>query len=566
MIRHIIGQVAASGRLAELIAASVAINLLGLGSSLYSINVLNRYVSVGITATLVTLTAGALLAVLFEILLRRERQKVLDKLADGMERKVGQRVFDAFSRSAYASLSAVPLPVRREALGAPGPLQQLGNHSNLAAMLDAPFVVLYLLAIGLLHPLLGILVTVLCVGVLLMGWQGERRARVPAEAHAKAASRAQQLSQFLLAAGETLRGLPMLSPMSRRWRAVQDDAMGSRRSGMYMQNEQQTLVQSVGQVLSVLVYAVGAVAVVQGGMTTGALIGASILSSRAFSICSRVAQLADPNVRATRAEKALCEVEAVTQAVGGTVEPAHFAGKLELYDLAFSYAAQPVPLFERLSLELQPGQVLVISGPNGAGKSTLIKLMLGILTADRGMVRADDIELRQLSPAWWHRHAGYAPQEPVFFDGTLRENLLLDREVEEADLLRELRDIGLDGFLANDPQGLDRAITAHDTGLAIGLRRRFILVRALLGRPQVMFMDDPTEGLDTAGQAAVAKLLNRLVGEGRTLVIATNDAFIQRSADWLLDMSKKPTPALLRPATKAAEGAPNSAKVPHASE
>ena len=82
--------------------------------------------------------------------------------------------------------------------------------------------------------------------------------------------------------------------------------------------------------------------------------------------------------------------------------------------------------------------------------------------------------------------------------------------------------------------------------MAMGLRRRFVLIRAILSHPKVIFMDDPTEGLDQAGQAAVAKLLNRLLNEGRTLVVASNETFILRAADIVIEMDKKPVPTVTR--------------------
>lgn len=550
MLHSMVQTLSRSGRLPELVAASFAIHIAGLGSTLYSTNVLNRYVSVGITSTLVTLTVGVVIAIALEVLLRRERQKVLDAIAKEADERISARVFDAFSKPPYAQLTALPLALRREALNAPAVLQQLNSHANFAAVIDVPFLALYVLGMGLLFPPLGVMGLVVCAITLALGVWGERRARAPAEDHAKAASRSQQMGQFLLAAGETLRGLPMLGPMSRRWTGVQDETMSARRSSMVLQGNQQSNIQMVGQILTVSVYAIGAAAAVHGGMTTGALIGASILAGRAFALCSRATQLADPMVRAARAAAALAKVQALEPSVQGSAQPSQFNGRLTLDDVGFAYASQPVPVFERLSLELLPGQVLVVTGPNGSGKSTLTKLVAGVLCPDRGLVRADGIELRQLASAWWHRHAGYAPQEPVFFDGTLRENLCLDREVSDDEILALMRELGLEGFLASDPEGLDRHITSHDTGLAMGLRRRLVLVRCLLGDARVLILDEPTEGLDATGHAAIAKLLNRLVQQGRTLIIATNEAFILRAADKVLDMSQKPTPALvMRPAS-----------------
>jgi ATP-binding cassette subfamily C protein LapB len=85
----------------------------------------------------------------------------------------------------------------------------------------------------------------------------------------------------------------------------------------------------------------------------------------------------------------------------------------------------------------------------------------------------------------------------------------------------------------------------------MGLRRRFVLIRAILNNPKVIFLDDPTEGLDQAGQLAVARLLNRLLTEGRTLVVASNETFILRAADIVVDMDKKPVPMVTRPVRSA---------------
>lgn len=546
MLRGIFRSLLTGRRGAELIGSTLAINVLALASSLYSIQLLNRYVTVGLTPTLVTLTVGVVFAVAFELLLRRQRQNVLVDLIRRRDQGASHRVFRAFTQSRYEGLTAVPLDLRREALGAPAALQQLGSTIHLSALLDLPFVLLFIGAATLLHWPLGALAFLACLVTLGLGWLSERHQRRAAERHAKESSRAQQLHQFLLSAGEALRCLPAAGPLFRRWREVQDGSLGSRRDSLAQQSSLQHSIQSLGQLLTVMVYGVGAMAVVGGELSTGALIGANILAARAFAVVSRVAYIAEPLLRATRADRALRQVEAIESEPEGGATPANLSGRLEVTDAVFAYPNQPVPLFERLDLAVPPGEVLVVSGPNGSGKSTLIKLMLGLLSPQRGMVRADGIELRQLSQDWWRGQIGYAPQEPVFFDGSLRENLLLDREVEDDELVAWIRDIGLEEFLAADPAGLDRPITSHDTGLAMGLRRRFILVRAVLGDPRIVFLDDPTEGLDQAGQAAVASLLNRLLKDGRTLVVASNEPFVLRAADVVVDMGQKPVPVVKR--------------------
>lgn len=544
IVRDLLGEVLRHRRVSEIWISTVTINVLALASSFYSIHLLNRYVTVGLTPTLVTLTVGVILSITFEVLMRKQRQKVLLGITRESEEKTSKRVFESLARARFEPLSLVPLPVKREAMGAPAMQQQMASISNLGAILDLPFALLFLLGATLLYWPLGLFGLGMSAWALWLGYANEKNQRHAAEEHAKANSKNQQLGQFLLSAGEALRCLPMRLPLGRRWTEVGAASLGSRREGLVIQSDLQTTIQMMNQCLTVLVYSVGAIAVVRGDFTTGGLIGANILIARAFGTCSRAAYLSDSILRAQRAEDALRQIEALEQETseGNGVSPKALRGQLELVDAAFSYPNQPVPLFERLDIALQPGQVMVVAGPNGSGKSTLIKLMLGLLYPKRGLVRADSIELRQLSQEWWRSQIGYAPQEPVFFDGTLRENLLLDRQVIDDEVLEWVKAMGLEGFLANDPAGLDRQIVGQDTGMAVGLRRRFVLIRAVLGGAPVLFLDDPTEGLDQQGQAAVAKLLNRLVTEGKTLVVASNETFILRAADVVIDMGQKPIP------------------------
>ena len=543
MVKYFIDRLLKNPRTSVLLLATVVINVLALGSSFYSIHLLNRYVTIGLTPTLVTLTLGVVIAIVFELVLRKERQNVLVSISRENDTSVSKRVFRSFSLGHYEKLSALPLPLKKEALGAPAVHQQLLSVVNMGSVLDLPFAILFLGAATLLYWPMGIIGVAMAAIVLYLGYRNEQSQRAAAAEHAKANAKFQQLGQFLLGSGETVRGLPVIGPLLKRWSRVARESLGSRRDGMVIQSSLQTTIQTLTQVLTVIVYCVGAIAVVRGDLTTGALIGANILVARGFSTCSRVAYLSEVLLRAQRAEDALLAVEKIEQANATTgMQPNRHDGHLELFDLAFAYPQQPVPLLEGLNVDLPPGKVLVIVGPNGAGKSTLIKLMLGLLTPTRGMLRSDQIELRQLSQEWWRNHIGYAPQEPVFFDGTLRENLVLDRDVSDDELLEWIREVNLETFLATDPAGLDRQIVGQETGMAVGIRRRFAIVRAMLAKPQVVFLDDPTEGLDQSGQAAVARLLNRMSKEKRTMVIVSNDAFIGRAADWVIDMSVKPTP------------------------
>lgn len=529
---------------AELIASTIAINLLALGSSIYSIHLLNRYVSIGLTPTLVTLTFGALMAVVFEVILRRLRQKVLDQINTEHDQTVNKRIFDAFTSAKFESLTNIELATKREALGATTQLQQLRSTQNLGSVLDLPFAILFIVLSALLYWPFGVLAFIGCLTAIAMGIRGEKVQRSSNEAYSKFNARAQQLNQFLIASAEAIRCLPLKLPLHRRWTSIQHESLGARRDAMALQSALQTSIQLVGQLLSISVYALGAVAVVKGDLTTGALIGGNILVSRAFAVVSRAAYLADPILRGNRAEESLGNIEKlpIENLIG--LEPAILSGRIEMIEASFIYPGMSLPIFERLNLSLNEGQVMVVTGPNGAGKSTLIKNLLGLLVPKTGLIKIDGIELKQLAADWWRSNTGYAPQDPVFFDGTLRENLLLDRIVDDDKLIEWIKILGLESYLASDPAGLERQINSHDIAMSVGIRRRFLLIRAILGGGKIIFLDEPTEGLDQQGQACVAALLNKLLQENKTIVVASNEIFIMRAADVVIDMSVKTTPSV----------------------
>jgi ATP-binding cassette, subfamily C, bacterial LapB len=171
MFKALIRNLLKNEKSTELIASTIVINLLALGSSIYSIHLLNRYVSIGLTPTLVTLTVGALIAVVFEVMLRKLRQKVLDQINSKYDQTLNLRIFNAFTTAKFESLGQVELATKREALAATTQLQQLRSTQNLGAVLDLPFAILFVLLAALLYLPFGFLALLGCLIIITMGIQ-----------------------------------------------------------------------------------------------------------------------------------------------------------------------------------------------------------------------------------------------------------------------------------------------------------------------------------------------------------------------------------------------------------
>ena len=197
----------------------------------------------------------------------------------------------------------------------------------------------------------------------------------------------------------------------------------------------------------------------------------------------------------------------------------------------------------------------MITGANGTGKTTMACIMLGLLQPTRGQIFVDGVDLRQIQPEWWRKQVVYLPQEPVFFDGSIRENLLTNgADISEEELLAILQRVGLKQFLDESPAGLETSLAGGGRSLALGIRRRIALARGLITKGQLVVIDEPTEGMDQAGRVVMGQVVSELAQEGRTLIVCSHNANMLANRGIRLNLDVKPVPAVTLPQANKAVG------------
>jgi len=175
--------------------------------------------------------------------------------------------------------------------------------------------------------------------------------------------------------------------------------------------------------------------------------------------------------------------------------------------------------------------LVALVGASGAGKTTLLSVLLGLLPADRGRIA---LAGRPLALA--DARLGWVPQSLDLLRGSLRSNLTLDRPASDDDVRAALRAVGMEAAVEALPTGLDHALDEDGSGLSGGQRQRLLVARALLRRPAVLVLDEPTANLDAEAEAALIATLRR-EAERRLVVAVAHRAALARAAERVLRLT-----------------------------
>jgi ATP-binding cassette, subfamily C, bacterial LapB len=530
---------------AELVLATFFINLLGFASPLFVIQVMNRYITFGFDGTLITLTLGMFLALTMMSLFRHVRLKMAAAVGSDEDRALADKALEALSRGKSQALLSMPAVKKQEMAASLQALHGSFDANTVSTFLDVPFFVLFLAGTALLSPVLAGITLAAITLASVQGYLSLVRTNRDADElrEASAAHRATALSA--LDGSETVRAFGGSAFVRDRWNAELERVRGIVGRMAEDKGRQQNRLKNIGILLKVLIFAVGAKLVVQNELSIGALFGASILGGYAFQNALGFLGVGQALIRASSSAKVLETFSDVPLEKGDGILLKDYAGGIEFADVGFAWPGSPGPLFESLSCKIYPGGTVLVSGPNGAGKTTLARMLAGLIEPSRGQILVDGADLRQFSQEWWRSQLVYLPQDPSFLNGSVRENILMNNpSLDEGRLNEIVGAAGLRTFVDRSPQGLSSPLTAGGKNLPVGIRRRLALARALASEGRVVLFDEPAEGMDAEGRAAVFQALAELSRQKRTIVVFSHDPNQIQGAQLHIDLGVKPVPSV----------------------
>jgi ATP-binding cassette subfamily C protein CydCD len=200
----------------------------------------------------------------------------------------------------------------------------------------------------------------------------------------------------------------------------------------------------------------------------------------------------------------------------------------------FTYPGRTQPALDRVSLKLEPGEVLALVGPSGSGKSTLLGVLLGLLVPDRGSIRVGGVELADLDLQAWRARLAWVPQRPHLFHASIAENVRLGRQAaSDEEIWAAIANAGLSDVVRRLPEGLETVLGDRGAGLSAGERQRLSLARAFLRDAPLLLLDEPTAGLDGDTEREIVQSIRRLA-RGRTVLLVAHRPALIAMADRVL--------------------------------
>jgi ATP-binding cassette subfamily C protein LapB len=345
---------------------------------------------------------------------------------------------------------------------------------------------------------------------------------------------------------ETLRVTGASGIMSKRY---EDLTAATAFSGMkyrILSNIVMTIFNFIQQGQNIVMLVWGVYLIHEGELTTGAMVGCMMFASRAISPVGQFVGLATRFQTAKTALgglNSLMSLPVERDPTRSYLQKPEIDGEIEVSKLSFAYPATsghkaPIALND-VSLKIETGERVAFVGKIGSGKSTLLRMIAGLYQPFEGQVKIDGIDIRQIDPVDFRNNIGYVTQDLRLFRGTLRENIFLGRPAASMDAFHEVVALtGLDKIADAHPMGYDMPIGTMGLGLSGGQRQLVALARALVTRPKILLMDEPTSAMDMQTEALFTKRLEHIV-KGRTVIIVTHRPSLLSVVDRVVVMDQQ---------------------------
>jgi ATP-binding cassette subfamily C protein LapB len=508
----------------QVVLSAILVNIFAISSPLFTMNIYDRVVPNNAKETLWVLSIGIFIVFAFDFLLKTLRVYLVDT--------AGKKADILLASHLFEHVMGLELAVRPKSSGGFAnelrefeSVREFFSSATLVTLIDLPFTLVFVLVIYWISGPLA-WVPLLTIPLVIGGaWAFHK----PMSSWVRRTFREGAQKHALLVESingiETIKTFGAEGKMQRAWEYYVAQSADSSKELRFMASLALNYSGFIQQVSYVVVIIYGVYLISDGSITTGTLIAASILSSRALMPLAQVVSLL------TRFDQSIVALEALDKIIalpterppGKTfVHRPNLQGAIEFENVDFTYPDQHEKIFNNFSLKIAAGERIGLLGRIGSGKSTLEKMVMGLYAPEKGSLKVDGLDIRQIDPADLRNHIGYVPQDIYLFYGSVRENILFgSRDVDEEAFLVAAQVSGVYDFVRHHPLGFDMQVGEGGKQLSGGQRQAVSIARALVRTPSIFIMDEPTAMMDHNAEARLVARLSEYLNN-KTFILITH--------------------------------------------
>ena len=517
--------------LLALVFSSVA-NIMMLVPTLYMLQIYDRVMISKSEITLVVVSIisfGLMLSMGFA---EWARSKVLIAAGVNLELTLSQRLFRvSFLNRLKQTQKSTLQPFNDLAQ-----LRQTLTGQSIYALLDAPWTPFYIVIMFLLHPWLGFLAIAFCLSLSFVAWFSAQKTKDSKDQSLEEETELNRFVHSKLRNAEVIEAHGMAKNLKFRWWQRQVEVL---KTGTEAENLESKLTSTTKEITifkQSLALGMGALLVMKGELTVGAMIAANLLMTRATSPLDMIVNgwrgFKQSFDAANRLEELLDEFPEDMQRGNSHV----LRGDIQVQNISAKVAARKAPILNEVSFQVRSGEAIAVVGASGSGKSTLAKAILGIWQSFTGKVSFDGVGIHEIDREFMGPQVGYLAQDVELFDGTIAENIARMSEVDHEKVILAAQHVGMHETILHLPEGYDHQITGKGGALSSGQKQRIALARAIYGTPQILILDEPDSSLDEAGVKALEDVLKALKSSGTTIILITHRESLLAFVDRIVEM------------------------------
>jgi ATP-binding cassette, subfamily C, bacterial LapB len=508
----------------DVMVAAFVVNIFALAIPMFSMNVYDRVVPNRSIETLWVLAIGVSVIVIGDLILRTMRGYFLDWASTRIDVKLSSRIME--------QVLGLRLEQRPQSVGSFASnlrsfesVRDFITSATITTLIDVPFGIIFIIVMAWISPMMTIPVVVGAIIMLLYAFSVQSKMHELSETMYRAgAVRNATLIESLVGL-ETIKALGIEGGMQRKW---EQSARFLTEVGSKLKLLSASInngSNAIQQIISVVLILLGVYLVTNGELTQGGLIACTMLASRALVPISQMAGLMTQYHTASTSLTSLEDVmnKPIERPLDSNfLSRPTFNGDIEFREVSFKYPAAEDQALTKVSFKIKAGEHVALLGRMGSGKTTIHKLILGLYQPTEGAILIDGIDARQIDPAELRRCIGYVQQDTHLFYGTMRENLTITMpHADDAAILYAAHAGGIDEFINAHPKGYDLLVGERGETLSGGQKQGVGIARAMITKPPIVLLDEPTSAMDHSGEDAVKKRLME-ASVGKTMVLISH--------------------------------------------